>query len=689
MNNYLLEIGVEELPAKQITQVVGVFKESILQELEKNKLPYEKLNVWSTPRRIVVLIENIEDKLEDELVDIYGPSVAVAYRDNEPTPALIGFLKKNLSDLKDVKVENNGKNDVVVLRKTVEGAYSKDILAKLTAGWVTKAAFDKSMRWRDYDIMFSRPIRWIASVYNHEHLPISIEGLDSDKKTYGHRTLANHSFEIPCALDYLKIMDEAKVIVEPEKRRESICSQINAVVESLNFTAAIDAGLLDEIINIVEYPTVFMGKFDDEFLSLPVPTIVVPMKDHQRYFPVYDRDGKLMPLFLAVRNGNDYCLDIVAKGNEKVLRARLRDVQFFYNDDRKKPLADYVESLKTVVYHAKLGTIYEKVLRIDALSRFIAAVNGRDEAFLANLNKAVMLSKADLNTSMVNEFDELQGTMGAIYARLDGEEEKICTAIESHYLPRYFGDSLPADTIGRIISIADKMDSLVGSFGIGISPKGGRDPFGLRRMMISILSILMSDRTLNVNIADLIAESVKILGNVISEKPEDIISNVIDGFNQRLRVIMGERGLRHDSVEASLPYALSDIQGFIKRCEVLDSYDRVKLSATVTNLLRPLKLSAQAKENTAIDPKLFGTEAERSFFGNISKILPEINEKTDNGDFGGALDKLACLGGYIAEFLDQTMVMDENLPVRENRIQLMKICADTIRRIADFEKLQF
>lgn len=688
-NTYLLEIGVEELPAKQITRVIDAFQENIRTELEKEKLPYAKLNVWSTPRRIVVCIEGIAERFPEENVTISGPAISIAYKNNEPTPALFGFLKKNSSTIKDVIIKNNGKNDVVTLQKTIAGAFSKDILAKIAPDWVTRANFDKSMRWRDYNVMFSRPIRWIASIYNDEHLPISIEGLFSDIKTYGHRTLANQAFKISNACDYLSVMDSAKIVVEPDKRKKLILSQIKQIEKTYNLIVSVDEKLLDEIINIVEFPTVFIGHFDDEFLSLPIPAIVTPMKDHQRYFPVYDLKGKLMPLFLGVRNGNDYCIDIVAKGNEKVLRARLKDACFFYNDDKKKRLEDYTDSLKTVVYQAKLGTIYEKVLRIDTLSQFIAILLNQDDEFLRNLHRAVMLCKADLNTSMVNEFAELQGVMGAIYARDDNEQEEVCVAIESHYLPRYFGDKLPEDTIGKIISIVDKIDSLVGSFGIGIAPKGGKDPFGLRRMMISTLSVIMSDTTLNFNIEKLLTESTKLLSDRIDENPNDIINNIVDAFIQRLRVMMGEKGLRFDSIEASLPYAMEDIHGFIKRCETLDKYDREKLNVITVNMLRPIKLSAQAKGDVKVNIDLFTSEVEHDFYNNILKLLPKIKNNLSIGNIKETIDLLEYLGDSIADFLDKTMVMDENLEIRENRVQLMKMCADVIRQIVDFEKLQF
>lgn len=688
-NTYLLEIGTEELPAKQITRVVSAFRDHIAAGLEKEKLPYASLHVWSTPRRIAVLLDGIAERLPEEHVTISGPAISIAYQDDKPTPALLGFLKKNASGESDIIVKHKGKFDVVTLEKNIAGAFSRDILARIAPEWITRATFDKSMRWRDYNVMFSRPIRWIVSLYNEEHLPLSIEGLSSDAKTYGHRTLANQAFPIAHAGEYPAVMDSARVVVEPEKRRQMILSQISHIEKEYNVTAAVDGKLLDEIINIVEWPTVFIGHFDEEFLSLPIPAIVTPMKDHQRYFPVYDAVGKLMPLFLGVRNGDDYGIDVVARGNEKVLRARLKDARFFYDEDRKKRLEEYVDSLKTVVYQAKLGTVYEKVLRIDAMSQFIATLMHQDDACKDKLHRAVMLCKADLNTSMVNEFDELQGIMGAIYAREDKEQEEVCVAVESHYLPRYFGDQLPEDVIGKIISIADKTDSLVGSYGIGITPKGGKDPFGLRRMMISILSVMMADSALDFSIVAVLKESCRLLAGRMEEDADNMIRQLVEAFHQRLRVIMDEKGFRFDVIEAGLPFAMEDIHGFMKRCETLNQYDREKLSAVTTNMLRPLKLSAQAQDGVAVNVDLLATDEERDFYDKISGLLPEVTGNLAIADFKTAIDLLEQLGDCVAAFLDKIMVMDENPAVRENRVQLMKMCADGIRLVADFEKLQF
>ncbi len=707
-NTYLLEIGVEELPAKQITRVITAFRDSVAAELEKEKMPYTDLKVWSTPRRIAVLIEGIADSLPEEQVTVSGPAISIAYQDDKPTPALLGFLKKNASGVSDIIVKNNGKFDVVTLEKNIAGAFSKDILARIAPDWITKASFDKSMRWRDYNVMFSRPIRWIVSLYNDEHLPLAIEGLTSGVQTYGHRTLANQAFTLTHAGEYLTVMEKAMIVVEPDKRKQLILSQISQIEKEHGYSVPVDEKLLDEIINIVEYPTVFIGHFDKEFLSLPIPAIVTPMKDHQRYFPAYDADGKLVPLFLGVRNGDDYEMETVAKGNEKVLRARLKDARFFYDEDRKKSLEDSIDSLKTVVYQVKLGTIYEKVLRIDALSQFIAAqlkseegfqekglqekgLQGKDfegNDFQETLHRAVMLCKADLNSSMVNEFDELQGIMGAIYAREDKEAEAVCAAIESHYRPRYFGDRLPEDAIGKIISIADKTDSLVGSYGIGITPKGGKDPFGLRRMMISILSVMMSDDALSFSIESLLKESSRLLADRMEVTPDEVIPLLVEAFHQRLRVMMDEKGFRFDTIEACLKFAMEDIHGFLRHCEAVNQYDREKLSAITTNMLRPLKLSAQAGDGGAVNPDLFATAEEEDFYQKINRLLPEISSNLAD-DIKKAIDLLEQLGEAIAQFLDKIMVMDENPAIRENRVQLMKMCADVIRSVADFEKLQF
>lgn len=689
MNTYLLEIGVEELPAKQLTRVMRGFKDSITAELEKEKLIYSDLHVWSTPRRIAVYIEGIADRLADEQVVVFGPNVTIAYKDGVPTPALLGFLKKNDAKTEDVVVTTKGKNDVVALNTVVTGIGSKSVISRLASGWVTGAAFDKSMRWRDYNIQFSRPIRWIVSLYNSEHLPVLIEGLQSDVYTCGHRTLANRKFKIPEAQAYLSVMDEAKIMVDHNARRESILSQISDLESLYTVTAEKDEFLLDEIINIVEYPTVFAAHFDKEFLSLPIPVITTPMKGHQRYFPAFVSEQELSNVFLGVRNGDDFCLDVVAKGNEKVLLARLKDAQFFFDEDSKRRLEDFINGLKTVVYQVKLGTIYEKVERINALSGYIADMAGLSEEQRTRLHRAVYLSKADLNTSMVNEFDELQGVMGKIYAERDGENLEVCRAIESHYLPRFSGDKTPLDIIGRIISIADKMDSLVGSYGIEIAPRGSKDPFGLRRLMISILTIVLENKSeFNPNLDAVISQSAALTKDRFSLPADSVVEQVRDAMLQRLRGIMNDKGYRYDIIEAGIETSLCNLSAFVARCDALTAYDKSNLEAVTTNIMRAIKLSSDAKAGLSVNTDLFDVSAETILFESALASSQKIDSFATEKNFLSALIELELLSNSIATFLDDVMVMHENIIIRENRIQLMRFCADVAAKVADFSRLQ-
>jgi len=691
MNAYLLEIGVEELPAKQITRAVNGFKEYIKQEIDKENLIYDSLHVWSTPRRISLYIDGITDRLADEEIIIYGPSLNVAYDNGEPTPALQGFLNNNKSTINELIVATRGKNEVVALNKKNSAVESKSVILRLAPNWITAPAFDKSMRWRDYNVQFIRPIRWIVSLYNSEHLPVSIEGLQSDVFTYGHRTLANRKFTVPSAQSYLNIMDEAKVIVDPQKRKKSIADQIAKLEKSLSVVAQNDETLLDEILNIVEYPTVFFGRIDKDFLSLPVPVITTPMKGHQKYIPTFYPSGELSDIFFAVRNGDGFCLDTVVKGNENVLRARLKDAQFFFAEDRKKRLEDFIESLKTVIYQAQLGTIFEKVQRIDALAVFIADFVSLNDNEKQLLNRAVYLCKADLNSAMVNEFDELQGIMGKIYAEKDGENPSVCLAIESHYYPRFSGDKTPDDIFGKIISIADKMDSLVGSYGIGSPPpKGNKDPFGLRRLMISILSTIISDYDrFNPKLEAIISKSAELTANKFSENKEKVIKQVCEDITQRLRVIMIDKGYRYDVVDAGIGFALHSIASFITCMDALSSFCKERLEDMTTNLLRAVKLSSGAQEYKTVNEQLFESEAEKILYDKVSKITVKINSCVDTNNFSEALTELESLGNAIAIFIDGVMVMHENKDIRENRMQLLRLCKNTILKVADFEKLRF
>jgi len=689
MNTYLLEIGVEELPAKQITRVADAFKKRVLMDLENEKVPYNILDVWSTPRRLTVYIDGIQAQLADESVVITGPSLSTAYNDGQPTSALVGFLKKYNASADDITVVKKGKNDVVSLNTVVLGASSKDVLARLAWWWITAAAFDKSMRWRDYSVQFARPIRWIASLYNAEHLPVSIEGLDSDVFTQGHRTLANRQFKITEARSYLDVMKEARIIVKPDERKQSILLQIASLERKHSVTAQKDEALLDEIINIVEYPTVFSGKFDDEFLSLPVPVIVTPMKDHQRYFPAFTPDGKLSTVFFGVRNGDDYFLETVVKGNEKVLRARLKDARFFFDSDRKKRLEDFADGLKTVLYQAKLGTVYDKVTRIKAIASYIAELIDLSDDNVSLLHRAVDLCKADLNTATVNEFDELQGVMGRIYAMYDGEDDAVSVAIESHYRPRFAEDEIPADILGKIISVADKTDSLVGSFGIGVTPSGGKDPFGLRRMMIGILSVLLGGGSFNPNLELIISKSAELLTDKFSEDKDECIKQVKKALRHRLRFIMNDKGYRFDAVEAAIADSLSDITAFIAKCGALSQYDRVSLEAITTNILRSIKLSASAVPEVSVNPALFENESESKMYAAAVESAAKIGALAKAYDYAAALTETETLGNAVDKFLEDVMVMHEDEKIRCNRIQIMRICADASRLIADFTKLQF
>jgi glycyl-tRNA synthetase beta chain len=691
MNTYLLEIGVEELPAKQITRAVESLKEHIKQELEKEKLIYDSLQVLSTPRRITVFINGIADNLADEETIVYGPSLAIAYNEGKPTSALEGFLNTNKSTIDKIFKTTRGKNEVVALKLKTSAVESKSVILRLAPIWITAAVFDKSMRWRDYSVQFIRPIRWIVSLYNSEHLPVAIEGLQSDVFTYGHRTLANHKFTIPSAESYLNVMDEAKVIIDPQIRKQSIAEQIAKLEKSLSVIALKDEKLLDEILNIVEYPTVFSGHIDREFLSLPVPAITTPMKGHQKYLPTFYPSGELSDIFFAVRNGDDYFLDTVVKGNENVLRARLKDAQFFFAEDRKKRLEDFIESLKTVIYQTQLGTIYEKVQRIDALSAFIASFVSFSENEKMLLNRTVYLCKADLNTAMVNEFDELQGVMGKIYAEKDGENSDVCTAIESHYYPRFSGDETPKDIFGKIISIADKMDSLVGSYGIGTPPpKGNKDPFGLRRLMISILSVILTDyEKFNPSLEAIISKSAEIAATKFSENKDKVVKQVSEDMIQRLRVMMLDKDYSHDIVEAGLSFALNSIASTIECIKALSSFNREKLEGMTTNLLRAIKLSAGAKESQSVNEKLFESESEKILYDKVCKVTTIINSYVEKNNFSDALLELESLGNTIAAFINSVMVMHENKDIRENRMQLLRLCKDVILKVADFEKIRF
>ena len=685
--NLLFEIGTEEIPAKYMHDTLGQIKVIAENKLNENRIRFKNIKALGTPRRIILIVGGLEEKQSDIDEFIKGPSKKVAFDESgQPTKAALGFLKSQGAQEKDAIIQLVGDIEYIFVKKHEKGKETSEILKSILPEIIYSLSFPKSMRWSNYNIKFARPIRWIVALLGEEVIEFSMEGVSSSKITRGHRTLSNKEIEINNADEYIDKMRNEFVMVSQHERKKVIVDQINKIVQDKNAKALIDEELLEEVIYLVEYPTALMGEFEDEFLELPKEAVITPMKEHQRYFPVFDENNKLLPCFITVRNGNDEYLDIVRIGNERVLRARLKDAQFFYNEDLKHKLEDRVESLKAIVYQEKLGTIYDKVERIAKIGEFIGQKIGLNKEQRNSLNRAAYLCKTDLMTGMVNEFDELQGIMGREYALKNGENEEIAQSIFSHYLPKFSGDETPNDVIGQILSISDRMDSIIGSFGIGVQPTGSQDSYGLRRQAIGIIAIL-SERDINIDFKEIISYSIDLLENKLTEEKVKLTEDLISFFKQRVRVSLIDKGNKYDVVDSVLEVRFSDINDIVDRVEtiskVIECSEFVKLQAALT---RANNLTSKVVTDS-VNSEYFENDYELKLFEVNNKVRQAIDEKLKKKNYKEAIQTLYESTDSINSFFDNIMVIVKDEKVKNNRLALLKAAVENSKKICDFSKI--
>ena len=541
------------------------------------------------------------------------------------------------------------------------------------------------MRWGGKNMRFARPIRWMVALLNNEVLDIDLEGIKSSNITRGHRFLGEKEFEVNSVEEYFEKLDKNFVVLDQHKRKEMIREQAIEVAKSLGGEVELDEDLLEEITFLVEYPTAFYGEFDEEYVKLPKEVVTTPMKEHQRYFPVL-KDGKLLPNFIAVRNGDSNRIDLVKAGNEKVLRARLADALFFYHEDTKKPLESFVDKLQTVVFQAKLGTVYDKTLRIEKLSQVILNELNMTES-KENTLRAAKLCKADLVTNMVFEFTELQGIMGRDYAQVSGENEEVCQGIFEHYLPRFAGDILPETNTGIALSIADKLDSIAGFFAIGIKPSGSQDPYALRRQALGILSILL-DRKLSVNLNNLINAALDNYSNLEFNK-EEVASQIVEFFVERVKNLFKDLGIRYDVIDAVLNNNLDDISDIHTRALELNRWlQKDELVEMLTAFNRVSTLAEKATTDI-VKKDLLKEDAEIKLYNGFKEIKSNVESLLLDKKYNEALDAFATLRPLVDNLFDNVMVMDKDEAIKENRLGLLKQIYSTMLTICDLSKIVY
>ena len=675
----LLEIGTEEVPAHVMPHLLADLKRLAGDIFAERRLAYESLRTIGTPRRTALLVTGLAERQEDVSTETRGPSVAIAFdAEGNPTKAGAGFARGQGIE-PSALIQRDGYVYASVHEK---GAETAQLLAELLPELIRAIPLPNSMRWGDLDFRFIRPIRWIVALYGTEVVPFTLANVTSGNTSRGHRTLAPQEFVIASPADYEAACEKAYIIVDQERRRAMITEQIAETAQAAGGTAEITPDLLEEVLYLVEYPTALSGAFEEKYLALPAETVITPMRDHQRYFPVKAANGSLLPVFITVRNGGREHLDVVAHGNERVLRARLADAQFFFDEDRKKSLAEHREKLKTVVFQQGLGSMYEKTERlmelVTAIVEDLADDDAAYETMAADARRAAELSKADLVTGMVTEFTELQGIMGREYAALDGEKLAVACAIDEQYMPRFAGDELPQSALGFALSVADKIDNIVGTFSRGKIPTGSQDPFALRRQALGLVLMLIENES-DLLLSDLVDEACDLyaLDEAAREKMQ---TDVADFIRLRLKNVLTERGVRYDVQEAVLADVdfVADVPvraAYVERLLASDGAD-----ALVQSFVRVGNI-ARAAEEGEVDAALFAAPEE----GALLTAYEKADALFDEGE-----DTLAAeqeLARVIDAFFDAVMVMDKDERVRANRLSLLKAVDNYLLQTADYSKI--
>lgn len=678
----LLEIGTEEVPAHVMPGILSQLKENAAKTFEELRIEYKNIKTFGTPRRSALLVEGLAEQQADLSKENRGPAVNIAFdADGNPTKAAQGFARGQ-----GVKPEELVTKDGYVYAMVHEnGGQTVDLLGDTLKGLVDGLNFPNNMHWADLDYKFIRPLRWLVALYGQDVIDFEVANVKSGRTSRGHRFLSEGDFEIANAEDYVESCRKASIIVDQNERCEMIRQQIAEVAAANGGQAEVNEDLLEEVLYLVEYPTALCGKFDEKYLALPAEAVITPMRDHQRYFPVL-KDGQLLPLFITIRNGGKEHLETVQHGNERVLRARLEDAQFFFDEDRKKTLEQHGEKLKTVVFQDGLGTIYDKALRLEVLAGYIADAIGANEQDRKDAVRAAKLAKADLVTGMVTEFTELQGVMGREYALLDGETKAVAQAIDEHYMPRFAGDSQPASVAGRIVSLADKIDTIVGTFSRGLIPTGSQDPFALRRQALGIVNML-KEAQYHISLSQLVAKAMELLKIADAGQQAKLQNDVADFMKLRLKNVLADAGIRYDVVDAVF-VTVDDIYGVFLRAQAVNEAVKQDMEKTIQAFVRTGNIARKAEDvQAAVEAGVLAEQVEK----DLCKAYEDASDKAEKEiaaqDYAGAIATLSQLAAPIDAFFDGVMVMDKDEKIKNNRLGLLKLVDNLICQVADFSKI--
>ena len=682
------EIGVEEIPAFDLDSANKQLEKMVPAAFADARIPYDSIEIHSSPRRLIVMAYGVADATEALVEEYKGPAAKIAFdADGNPTKAAIGFARgKGLSPESLERREVNGA-EYVFATKNIPATPVADLLPDVLAGFITAIKWPRSCRWAAYREYFVRPVRWIVAMLDDVVLPVSFAGAESSNFTMGHRVLAPGKHTVDTAANLLDVIRAAYVIPTQAERERIIREGVAAIEAETGFTADLPAKTLLEVVNLSEYPQPLVSTFDEEFLQVPEEIIVDAMLMHQRYFPLYDAAGKLTNRFIIVSNGNPECAATIIDGNERVVRARLDDAKFFYEEDLKHPLESYIEKLDKVVFQESLGTVRQKAERLEKLACALSADAQLDAADAADAKRAARLCKADLVTNAVIEFTSVQGVMGSYYAAASGETPQVAQAIGQHYQPRFAGDALPDTTVGKLVALADKLDTICGLFAVGQGPTGSSDPFALRRSAIGIVNML--EAGLPISLAAAIDESLaSFAAQGVAFDAAAVRAEVVDFFVTRTKVMLRDGGVNADTIDAVLAAGVEEPAVISQRAHALEDA-RANDAETFDNLA-----TAYARANNLRKPELgegvddaLLTEPERALAGAVATAEQAVAYALASDDFAAALSQLAALRAPIDGFFADVMVMDEDAALRDNRLRLLNRFVAVFANVADFGKM--
>lgn len=714
MATFLLEVGTEELPAAFVASAIAQWQTQIPISLEESRLTPERIDVYGTPRRIAVLVTGLPEQQPDQAEEIKGPPSKAAFKDGQPTKAAEGFARKQGVEIADFELRETDKGEFIFVQKTTVGQPAKDVLPELIPQWIFGLEGKRFMRWRDGDLRFSRPIRWLVCLYNDDVLPLELENgagkISSDRISQGHRVLHPEPVTIPNAQDYVKALETAFVQVDQTERQTRITEQIQSVAQKLKGQADIPEALLSEVTHLVEWPTAVGGGFEAEFLDLPTEVITTEMISHQRYFPVLksSKSAQLLPHFITVSNGDPAKSEIISAGNERVIRARLSDGQFFYKADQGVKLDEYLPKLETVTFQEDLGSVRLKTDRIQQNAQRIADQLQLDQTATDIVLRAAQLCKADLVTQMVGEFPELQGLMGQKYAAASGEPEAVATAIGEHYLPKGADDDLPQSLPGQVVAIADRLDTLVSIFSLGLIPTGSSDPFALRRAANAIINITW-EAQLPLNLHQLLFDTAATCAEAVEKSMPvaDLQQQLQDFFLVRIRSLLQEElQIDYDLVNAVLgaddpDYAQRALVDLLDVCDRAKFLQQIRDDKTLDDIYETVNRAARLASKgdldfsvldatTVVDEQRFEQDSESVFYAALNELLPETQAAQQERDYQRLVKGLAASAPKVSAFFDgpdSVLVMAEDEKLKQNRLNLLGILRNQARVLADFGEI--